>query len=114
MCVVACVIVCVRVIYLYFLPVDIHPYALWPVPITYPRCIELLFYEHISRTSAVSSTNFGSILIFASCVVGTCNILDYVGEFFHNGRGHIILERYQMQVFFLVLWVRAYVYIWDE
>ena len=27
------------------------------------------------RTSAVSSTNFRSILIFASCVVGTCNIL---------------------------------------
>ena len=35
----------------------------------------ILFYKHISRTSAVSSTNFGSILIFASCVVGTCNIL---------------------------------------
>ena len=34
-----------------------------------------LFYTNISRTSAVSSTNFGSILIFASCVVGTCNIL---------------------------------------
>ena len=27
-----------------------------------------LFYKDISRTSAVSSTNFGSILIFASCV----------------------------------------------
>ena len=34
-----------------------------------------IFYKNISRTSAVSSTNFGSILIFASCVVGTCNIL---------------------------------------
>ena len=31
--------------------------------------------KYISRTSAVSSTNFRSILIFASCVVGTCNIL---------------------------------------
>ena len=31
--------------------------------------------KNISRTSAVSSTNFGSILIFASCVGGTCNIL---------------------------------------
>ena len=29
-------------------------------------------YIYISRTSAVSSTNFWSILIFASCVVGTC------------------------------------------
>ena len=35
----------------------------------------LVFYKNILRTSAVSSTNFGSILIFASCVVGTCNIL---------------------------------------
>ena len=34
-----------------------------------------LLHKIISRTSAVSSTNFGSILIFASCVVGTCNIL---------------------------------------
>ena len=33
----------------------------------------LVCYKNISRTSAVSSTNFGSILIFASCVVGTCN-----------------------------------------
>ena len=30
------------------------------------------FYRNISRTSAVSSTNFGSILIFASCVVAIC------------------------------------------
>ena len=29
------------------------------------------FIKNISRTSAVSSTNFRSILIFASCVVGT-------------------------------------------
>ena len=28
-----------------------------------------LFYKNISRTSAMSSTNFGSILIFASCVI---------------------------------------------
>ena len=34
----------------------------------------MLFYKQISRTSAVSSKNFRSILIFASCVVGTCNI----------------------------------------
>ena len=33
------------------------------------------FRKNISRTSAVSWTNFRSILIFASCVVGTCNIL---------------------------------------
>ena len=29
----------------------------------------------------MSSTKFGSKLIFASCVVGTCNIDYYVGEF---------------------------------
>ena len=28
----------------------------------------------------MSSTNFRSILIFASCVVGTRNILDYMGD----------------------------------
>ena len=40
------------------------------------RNSDLIFYKTISlRTSAVSSTNFGSILIFASCVVGTCHIL---------------------------------------
>ena len=33
------------------------------------------FITNILRTSAVNSTSFGSILIFASCVVGTCNIL---------------------------------------
>ena len=31
----------------------------------------LYFIKKKSRTSAVSSTNFGSILIFASCVIGT-------------------------------------------
>ena len=39
------------------------------------NCLKLFIYKNISRTSAVSSTNFGSIPIFASCVVGTCNIL---------------------------------------
>ena len=29
----------------------------------------------------MSSTNFRSILTFASCIVGTCNMLDYMGEF---------------------------------
>ena len=38
-----------------------------------------------SRTSAVSSTNFRSILIFASCVVGACNRLYYMGEFLLGG-----------------------------
>ena len=38
----------------------------------YTRC--MYFLMNIFRTSAVSSTNFGSILIFASCVVGTCYI----------------------------------------
>ena len=33
------------------------------------------FIKNIARTSAVSSTNFRSIFIFAICVVGTCNIL---------------------------------------
>ena len=53
--------------------------------------VTAVFHKNISRTSAVSSTNFWSILIFASCVVGTCNTLGYVGEFFHNGRGHFVL-----------------------
>ena len=35
----------------------------------------IVLSKNISRTSAVSSTNLGSTLIFASCVVGTCNIL---------------------------------------
>ena len=41
--------------------------------------------RNISSTSAVSSTNFRSILIFASCFVGTCNILVYIGEFLLGG-----------------------------
>ena len=53
-----------------------------------------LFYKSTLRTPAVSSTNFGSILIVASCVVGTCNILDYMGEFFLYVRGPIILLKY--------------------
>ena len=48
----------------------------------------LVFINKKIRTSAVSSTNYGSILIFASCVVGTCNIL--YGEFF-IGRGPICM-----------------------
>ena len=32
----------------------------------------------------MSSTNFRSILIFASCVVGTCNI-QYIDEFLFGG-----------------------------
>ena len=34
----------------------------------------MLQETYVFRTSAVSSTNFGSILIFASCVVGSCKI----------------------------------------
>ena len=44
-------------------------------PFLLPRAKPLYFIKNISRTSAVSSTNFRSILIFARCVVGTCNIL---------------------------------------
>ena len=33
----------------------------------------------------MSSTNFRSILIFASCVVGTCNIDYYMGGFLLGG-----------------------------
>ena len=42
--------------------------------------------EYILRTSAVSLTNFESILIFASCVVGTCNIVPGMWVSFLNGR----------------------------
>ena len=33
----------------------------------------------------MSSTNFGSVLIFASCVVGICNILRWVSFFLMGG-----------------------------
>ena len=51
----------------------------------------------------MSSTNFGSKLIFASCVVDTCNILHYVGEFFKwegstRGRSYFL--------FFLIIILR--------
>ena len=46
--------------------------------------------QYILRTSAASPTNFGPKLIFASCVVGTCNII-YVGEF-SIGRGSYFLS----------------------
>ena len=36
---------------------------------------KIYFEVYISRSSAVSSTNYGSIVIFASCVVGTCDTL---------------------------------------
>ena len=39
----------------------------------------------------MNSTNFGSMLIFASCVGGTCNILVYVGEFFLNSVGVLLV-----------------------
>ena len=45
-----------------------------------------IFYKTILRdVSCESSTNLGSILIFASCVVSTCKIIYHVvlGEFFH-------------------------------
>ena len=38
------------------------------------RCSNVL-YNKFSRTSAVSLTNFRSILIFARCIVGTRSIL---------------------------------------
>ena len=54
-----------------FLPLARYHLREWP-----PCFFAILSYDkNISRTSAVSSTNFRSILIFASCVVGTCNIL---------------------------------------
>ena len=37
--------------------------------IIFASCVVTYFIKNISRTSAVSSTNFGSILIFASCVI---------------------------------------------
>ena len=48
------------------------------------------FYENIFRTSAVSSTNFGSMLTSTtSCVVGTGFLYCCVGEFF-IGSGPIL------------------------
>ena len=34
-----------------------------------------VFYKKFLTTSSLSSTHLGSIVIFASCVVGTCSIL---------------------------------------
>ena len=55
----------------------VHVYSLTTYNTYYRKniYINIYIYIYISRTSAVSSTNFGSILISASCVVGTCNIL---------------------------------------
>ena len=56
--------------------------------------IGIVFYKNILRTSAVSSTNFGSILIFASCVVGTVLVIYYVGEFFKwEGSHSFVFEK---------------------
>ena len=47
----------------------------------------------------MSSTNFGSILIFASCVVGTRIIVYYVGKFFRNGRGYFLLLKKHIYIY---------------
>ena len=54
----------------------------------------------------MSSTNFGPILVFASCVVGTCNILVYVGEFFYCGRGHLVFVKNNY------IYIYTYIYIY--
>ena len=49
-------------------------------------------YQDMSRTSVVSSSNFRSILIFASFVVGTWSTTPFIGWIFSlNGRGYIVL-----------------------
>ena len=54
--------------------------------------VTLTFYRNIFRTSAVSSTDFGSILIFESCLLVQHLLVIYdVGNFFLNGRGPILL-----------------------
>ena len=57
-----------------------------------------LVYKKNLKTSAVSSTNFGSILVFASCVVGTCNILRMWVSFFLMGG---VLNTYVDYIVFL-------------
>ena len=53
----------------------------------------------------MSSTNSGSTLIFASCVVGTCNIdYYYVGKLFLNGRGPILLFKYTPYIYNKILY----------
>ena len=47
------------------------------------------FYKHIFRTSAVSSTNFTSLLIFSSCLLVL--VINDVGNFSLDGRGPILL-----------------------
>ena len=57
-------------IYIYYKKLLVH----WSTKRKFLPC--LLFYKNISRhVSRVSATNFGSLFIFAPCVVGTCNIL---------------------------------------
>ena len=51
----------------------------------------------------MSSTNFRSILIFASCVVGTCNILDYTGEFFFIGGA--LISCFEKKNIYIYIWL---------
>ena len=60
--------------------------------------IVLLFDMNVLRTSAVSSTNLGSILMQAASLVLTCNIL--CGRVFLNGRGHVILLKIYIYILF--------------
>ena len=69
-----------------------------------------LFYKNISRTSAVSSTNFGSILIFASCLVVL--VIYYVGEFVLNGRGHIVLLQKHIDTSIVYIFCFSPLYGW--
>ena len=50
----------------------------------------VLFHKNISRTSAVSWTNFGSITNSSLQAALLVLVIYYVGELFHNGRGHIV------------------------
>ena len=52
-----------------------------------PITASTMFGESILKTSAVSSTNLGSIFIFASCVVGTCLDIYVLGPFLRRLRG---------------------------
>ena len=53
--------------------------------------LSLTFYGNIFRTSAVSSTNIGSIFTFSSCLLVL--VIYDVGKFFLNGRGPILLVK---------------------
>ena len=58
----------------------------------------VVFYKNILRTSAASSTNFGSIYSSLQAALLVL-VIYYVGESFLNGRGPILLFQKNVHLF---------------